>query len=320
MSRLSLPLACLAVLFANAVDSAAAQPPAKAAAAPAPAPDSGERSLLRAQVLLDRAHFSPGEIDGQAGSNQRRAVSGFQAARGLNASGELDDATWQALAQDTAPALVAYTLTAEDVAGPFPKIPEDTAEKAKLPALGYESVEERLGERFHAAPALLRALNPSIDFAQAGANVQVPNVLGTAALPKAAKLLVDKSDSTVRLLDANGAILAQFPASTGSEHDPLPIGEWKIKGVVRQPTFHYNPKLFWDADKSDKKATLAAGPNNPVGEVWIDLSKDHYGLHGTPDPARVGKAQSHGCVRLTNWDALTVAAAVNASVPVTMQE
>ncbi|MBN6152308.1 murein L,D-transpeptidase [Xanthomonas sp. AmX2] len=315
MSRSPLHAACLGALLILAAGSATAQ-----AAPPAPAPGADDASDLRAQVLLDRARFSPGEIDGQPGSNQRRAVSAFQAGRGLAVSGTLDEATWQALKQDAAPALVAYTLTAEDVAGPFPRIPDDTAEKAKLPALGFESVEERLGERFHASPKLLRALNPGVDFAQAGASVQVPNVLGTPALPKAAKVVVDKSDSSVRLLDAAGKVLAQFPASTGSEHDPLPIGEWKIKGVVRQPTFHYNPKLFWDADKSDKKATLAAGPNNPVGEVWIDLSKDHYGIHGTPDPARVGKSQSHGCVRLTNWDVQAVAAAVDASVPVTMQE
>ncbi|MEI2262802.1 L,D-transpeptidase family protein [Stenotrophomonas indicatrix] len=282
-------------------------------------PDTAARSPLHAQVLLDRANFSPGEIDGEVGSNQRRAVSGFQAAHGLTVSGELDDATWKALQADSVGPLASYTLTAEDVAGPFVAIPKKPADQAKLKALGFSSVEESLGERFHAAPELLKALNPGVDLSKAGSHIQVPNI-APAALPKAAKLVVDKSDSTLQLLDAQGKVIAQVPVSSGSEHDPLPIGEWKILGVYPDPPFHYNPKLFWDARKGDRKATIPPGPNNPVGRVWIDLSKPHYGLHGTPVPGHVGKTESHGCVRMTNWDALRVAAAVDTSVPVVMQE
>ncbi|MEG0185406.1 MAG: L,D-transpeptidase family protein [Stenotrophomonas sp.] len=282
-------------------------------------PDIAPRSALHAQVLLDRANFSPGQIDGEVGSNQRRAVSGFQAAHGLAVTGELDDATWKALQADTVSPLASYTLTAEDVAGPFVAIPKKPAAQAKLKALGYTSVAEALGERFHAAPDLLKALNPGVDLGKAGSRIQVPNI-APAALPKAAKVVVDKSDSTLQLFDAQGKVIAQVPVSSGSEHDPLPIGEWKILGVFRDPPFHYNPKLFWDAKKGDRKATIPPGPNNPVGQVWIDLSKPHYGLHGTPEPGHVGKTESHGCVRMTNWDALRVAAAVDTSVAVVMQE
>ena len=144
--------------------------------------------------------------------------------------------------------------------------------------------------------------------------------MAAPATDKAARVVVDRSDSVLRLLDDGGRVMAQYPAYTGSEHDPLPIGDWRIVTVVRDPTFHYNPELFWDADPGHEKATLAAGPNNPVGTVWIDLSKPHYGIHGTPEAASVGKAQSHGCIRLTNWDAQAVAAAVDASVPVVLQE
>ncbi|PZS73072.1 L,D-transpeptidase family protein [Stenotrophomonas maltophilia] len=300
-----------------------AQPPAPANL-PAPiaetsGPDTAPRSALHAQVLLDRANFSPGEIDGEVGSNQRRAVAGFQAAHGLAVSGELDDSTWKALQADTVVPLASHTLTAEDVAGPFVAVPKTPAAQAKLKALGYSSVEESLGERFHASPALLKALNPGVDLAKAGNRIQVPNI-APVALPKAAKIVVDKSASTLQLLDAQGKVMAQVPVSSGSQHDPLPIGEWKILGVYRDPPFHYNPKLFWDARKGDKKATLPPGPNNPVGRVWIDLSKPHYGLHGTPVPGHVGKTESHGCVRMTNWDALRVADAVDTSVPVVMQE
>lgn len=296
---------------------AAPSPTATPAATVAP---TGPRSDLHAQVLLDRAHFSPGQIDGERGSNQKRAVSGFQAAHKIKVTGELDDATWQALQADTTPALVQYTLTDADVAGPFQPIPKGPAEQAKLTSLGYTSVDEALGERFHADPELLRQLNPGVDLSKAGGVIQVPNIDGASPLAKPAKLVVDKSESTLRLFDADGKVYAQFPVSSGSKHDPLPIGRWKVLGVARDPVFKYNPKLFWDAKKGDQKATLPSGPNNPVGRVWIDLSKPHYGLHGTPEPGHVGKTESHGCVRLTNWDVVNLAGVVGPSMPVVMQE
>jgi lipoprotein-anchoring transpeptidase ErfK/SrfK len=307
----------LALLLCLSPLAAFAQAPTPPAATP---PDIGPRSNFTAQVLLDRAHFSPGEIDALLGSNQRRAVRGYQRAHDLKPSGELDEDTWKALSADTAPTLVDYTLTEADIAGPFVKIPEKPAEQAQLPAIGYQSLEEALGERFHASPALIKALNPTADFSRVGTVLRVPAVTNTTPLPKAASVVVDKSDSTVSLRDAQGKVFAQFPASTGSQHDPLPIGRWKILGVSRDPKFHYNPKLFWDADSGDRKATLPAGPNNPVGPVWVDLSKPHYGIHGTPEPGHVGKTESHGCIRLTNWDALTVAAAVAPSLPAILEE
>lgn len=309
-----------AALTLFSAPSLAAEPASLATQANDPMTKTGVAGLLRAQVLLDRAHFSPGEIDGQAGSNQRRALHGYQTAKGLQVTGELDAATWEALNAGAAPVLVTYTLTAEDVGRTYARVPDDMMEQAKQKALGFESVHEAMGERFHVAPALLKTLNPGAEFSQAGTQVLVPNVADIGPPPKAAKLVVDKSDATLALLDAAGKRVAQFPVSSGSEKDPLPLGEWKIVATAVDPTFHYNPKLFWDADPSHAKATLPAGPNNPVGTRWIDLSRPHFGLHGTPAPATVGKAQSHGCVRLTNWDIERVAAAVSPAVPVVMQE
>lgn len=264
------------------------------------------QKLLHAQVLLDRAHFAPGEIDAAVGSNMKRALTGFQAARGLPVTGTLDAATWTALSQDTAEMVVPYTLTDADTAGPFTPIPEAMAAKATLPALGYTSAAEGLGEKFHVSPALLARLNPGKDFSRTGDQIMVPNVLGTEPLPKASRVEVTKAGRVLTLYDTEGKLMAQYPASTGSTHDPLPIGTWKINGVARHPVYHYNPKLFWDAKATDKKATVPAGPNNPVGVVWIDLSKPHYGIHGTPVPSTIGKTESHGCIRLTNWSAQEV--------------
>jgi len=281
--------------------------------------DANAAARLRAQVLLDRAHFGTGEIDGRWGSNTGRAIAAFQRSRDLEPTGTMDAATWRALTADASPALVEYRLTAQDVAGPYDAIPEDMMAKAALPQLGFASLAESLGERFHVSPALLAALNPGADLTREGTALWVPNVQGEA-LAKAASVVVDKSDASVMLRDESGRVYARFPASTGSSHDPLPIGDWTIKGVARDPHFQYNPKLFWDADAGHAKAKIAPGPNNPVGVVWVDLSKDHYGIHGSPEPGKIGKTESHGCIRLTNWDAVAVAAAVGPGTPAVLQQ
>ena len=327
-------LSVAAPAFAQAAQSTTAKTPgdrgepakadgqaAAAADHPANTPGAtGDHALLRAQVLLERARFSPGEIDGQGGTNTARAIAAFQRSRDLEPTGELDEPTWKALDGDTAPVLVHYTITEADVAGPFTELPDGMMEQAELESLGFEDVAEALGERFHASPALLARLNPGKDLAAAGSKIVVPGVETAASLPEIERVVVDRSDSVLQLVAAGGRVVAQFPASTGSEHDPLPIGEWTIKGVARDPTFHYNPELFWDADPSHAKATIAPGPNNPVGIAWIDLSKEHYGIHGTPEPGNVGKTDSHGCIRVANWHVALLADAVKPGMPAVLQE
>jgi lipoprotein-anchoring transpeptidase ErfK/SrfK len=282
-------------------------------------PDSAGSAVIRTQILLDRAHFSPGEIDGRWGDNLRVGIVGYQGARMLNSSGIVDDDTWKALDADSAPALVPYTITPDDVTGPFIKIPHDMMAQAKLKSLGYQSAVEKLGERFHISPTLLARLNPGKTLSKAGQVIMVPDVAREYVVP-ADKVVVSKNNRTVSAYGADGMLLVQYPATMGSEHDPLPIGDWKITEVDHYPWFHYNPALFWDAKAKDAKAKIPPGPNNPVGVVWIGLSKEHYGIHGSPEPSRIGHTESHGCIRLTNWDAEELSKMVKVGTPAILQE
>ena len=271
--------------------------------------------ILAAQIMLDRAGFSPGEIDGKAGRNLQRALVAFQQANRLRASGAADPDTWTALSNRAGgqPAVVSYLISEEDLAGPFANVPADLMAQAKLEALGYASPLESLAEKFHSKPSLLQELNPGATFDAAGTRILVPNIAAIDPLAPVpgttpdATIVVSKATSALTVVDASGAVLFYAPVTTGSRHDPLPLGKSKVTGVQRMPAFHYNPDLFWDAEPSHSKARIAPGPNNPVGTVWIDLTKPHYGIHGTPEPARIGHVESHGCVRLTNWDANRVA-------------
>ena len=284
--------------------------------------------VLSFAVLMDRQGFSPGQIDISPTPNFYRALAAMRSARNIAAEGDPDCDAWQALGGDTAdPVTTSYVVTEKDIAGPYePHIPPQIPEQATLPALEYRSAREKLAERFHASPALLQHLNPGVNLT-AGQTIKVPAVTPfdadtrPPADPDAGdlSLVVARNESAVRVSRSDGTLVLFAPVTTGSAHDPLPPGQWKVTSVTWRPAFHYNPDLFWDAKPGDAKSTIKPGPNNPVGVVWIGLDLEHYGLHGTPDPERVGQSASHGCVRLSNWDAARVAALVRPGTPVLFQ-
>jgi lipoprotein-anchoring transpeptidase ErfK/SrfK len=324
-------------------------------------PEDQPRPLMQAQVVLDRLGFTPGVIDGKMGMSTVNALKGFQEARGLQVTGELDQPTQQALAEwQRIPATRVVTIPAEFANDRFVQIPKQREDQAKLDRMGYASLGEKIAERFHTTEEVLAELNPQLSGgaampaeAQAGGNdtvpkpkpsiayragmqLRVPNIgadkfdpaavddpkwadtlrlLGVGTdQPKAAKIEVDKSDQVLRVLDSEGKLLAQFTATMGSSQFPLPLGTWKIKGVGYNPPWQYDPSLLATADKSDPKLEIPPGPNNPIGVVWIDLSKEHYGIHGTDEPSHIGRAESNGCIRLTNWDAARLAQMVGSGI------
>lgn len=335
-SAACLALAPVGLIAANAAQTNASQP------TPA-AQTKIDMSTLHAQVILDHLGFSPGVLDGREGKSLVAAINGFQEVQGLTQTGKLDQPTLRALYPHRAlRPTQKITLTDAMLAGPFTNpFPKDPALQAKLPALGYKSVMEKLGEMFHTTPAVLIELNSPDTKLTTGAQIVVPNAITTdraydqklpetwrktlndlnvdSTQPVGAKIVVSKSKEVLRVLDKDGKLVAQFMATMGSTHDPLPIGTWKILGPSYNPPFHYNPKLFWDAKKTAKQALLPPGPNGPVGVVWLDLSKPHYGIHGTPSPETIGRAESHGCIRLTNWDAARLAMMVKSGTPAVFQ-
>ncbi|HYC67752.1 L,D-transpeptidase family protein [Brevundimonas sp.] len=292
--------------------TAPATPPGGQPTAPAAyAPDPG---LVRLQILLDRSPFSPGVIDGLAGDNTRQAIAAWRKANDLGEGDTADAELLQRLAAaDTAPVMTTYVLTAADLAGPFSPPPGDLADQAAA-GTHYTSARERLAERFHITEALLQGLNPGVDFRRAGQTIVVPAV-ADRPLGEVARIVVDKTERSARAFDASGRLLAFYPATIGSTARPAPSGTLRVLGVANEPDYTYDPaKLSYD--RGDEKVVVPAGPNNPVGSVWIDLSRDSYGIHGSPDPSKIAKTASNGCVRLTNWDAEQLAASVKPGVEV----
>jgi lipoprotein-anchoring transpeptidase ErfK/SrfK len=338
----------MAIAVAGA--AVAQDPEAKAKAAPQPKagqqPQAGaaeekfDGTVFHAQVLLDRAGFSPGVIDGMAGISLEAALKGFQEARGLPMTGQLDNPTRAALLQDRAPSVVRLRIDESDAQGPFTPIPKEPEQQAKMERLAYRNLLEKLSEKFHTTPRTIISLNRPDMALRAGTVLRLPNVLPAsrdysgvkpdvaqtlsdlnvnAQQPKAAKVVVDKSDKIVRAYGENGRLIAQFPATLGSDKDPLPLGNWKVTAIAYNPPFKYQPQLFWDVADTEKEQMLPPGPNGPVGVVWIDLNREHIGIHGTNSPETIKRAESHGCVRLTNWDAGRLTRMIGNGVPVVFQ-
>ncbi len=274
--------------------------------------------LIRVQILLDRAHVSPGVIDGYQGDNLVKAIRTFENHMKLPADGMIDENFWGALSADKAPVLQAYEISAEDLAERYvKKVPEDFADMAKMKWVGYLGPQEMLAERFHMDQSLLELLNPNTDITP-GSKVLVASN-GRDASEKVSRIVVDRSEGEL-FAYAGDRLVASYPATIGSKSNPSPSGTHKIKMVVPDPSYTYDPDKNFQQGDNKEALEIPPGPNGPVGSVWIDLTEPTYGIHGTAEPDLVDKTDSHGCVRLTNWDAKELASLVAKGIPVEFRE
>lgn len=276
---------------------------------------SRQKQVIAVQVMLDRSRHSPGVIDGYMGGNTRRAIGYYRQANDLPSGQEIDGTLVKSLLDSQGGDIFrTYTITEEDVSRTWSDIPSDFAELAKLDNLGYKSPQEMLAERFHMDQEFLRALNSDADFGKAGTELAIVSHGDEALSAKIARIEVRKGDKAVVALDSSGKLLASYPATIGSSEFPSPSGKMEVAAIAAEPKYYFDPEdQNWGPDK---RLVIAAGPNNPIGGTWIDLGKDGYGIHGSPDPKKVAKRASHGCVRLTNWDAYELAHAVTTGTPV----
>lgn len=289
-------------------------------------------AVLRSQILLDHANFSVGVLDGKAGQNLQKAVYFFQQEHGLPTTGRLDSATYARLVEIDGDIPGARQITVDDqlLRGPYVDIPSSVYEQAKLPCMCYVTVLEALDERYHTTPEVLRQLNPGkrLLHLSVGESLWVPNVEAfdpqspQAERPgkRIVKIHVSKEGEYVHALAADGSIVYHFPTTVGSEYNPSPSGTYDVVDVEWHPPYRYDPTLLKDGDTGRGDALLPPGPNSPVGIVWIALSREHVGIHGTPRPDLIGLTSSHGCVRLTNWDAAKLAKSVSKGVTVQFLE